>query len=132
MTYIYSKSSIPLFIGRVLLASIFIVTAIKGIMFNFGGFVGMINSKGLPYPFYLAVFVLSLKLFAGLSIASGRNIELSSSALIIFMTIATIIYHNPLSNPDELLNMLRNLAIIGGLIILKQTNSYVNEVNGVF
>lgn len=103
-------------LAHILVAALFIITGIRGLFFGFSGFKGMIASKGLPFPAALAVFVLLLKIFGGLSIArQDKYKKLSSFLLTGFMIIATALFH---ATPGELNNALKNISIIGALMMI--------------
>lgn len=107
----------PSVIGRVLLAAIFVVTAIMSLTSAaaFSKMSSMIASVGLPFPAVLALVALTVKLVAGTSLALGYRVKWASIALIAFLVVATALFH---SSADELTTALRNAAIVGGLLLL--------------
>lgn len=68
----------------------------------------------LPFPLVLAYGVIALKIVAGLAIILGYRVGLAAAALIGFTAAATMIAHRDFADP----NLLKNLAIIGGLMYL--------------
>lgn len=108
------------FVAKILLASIFVITGIKS-LFNFQGFVNMVKSKNIPMATIVATLVLALKIIAGLIIAFSNNqqiVRISAISLIVFTLMATYLFHNAYLNPGELTNMLKNLSLVGGLMLL--------------
>ena len=105
-------------IGRLLLANLFIASALYEATFGFNHFVGIIEEKGLPFPVILAIVALTVKLLGGFSVALDINAQLGALALIIFMLIVTPIYHNGFKDLKEMAPMLKNIAVIGGLMLL--------------
>jgi putative oxidoreductase len=105
-------------IGRILLSSLFIISALHTIFYGFDGFVKAIESKNLPFPVILAILVISIKLLGGLSIAFDRYADYGTIALLIFMLMVTPLYHNGISDPKQFNNMMKNIAIIGGFLLL--------------
>ena len=106
-------------VGELLIASLFVLSGVKGLFYTFGGFVSMLKSKGLPFPVLLAWGSLLLKTFGGLSIALDNKYSLlSTQALIVFMVAATVLYHNVFADPSQYMTALRNIAVIGGLWLL--------------
>lgn len=108
----------PRLIGRNLLASLFIISALNSIIYDFDGFVKAIESKNLPYPVILAIFVLTIKLLGGLSIAFNYYSTYGALSLLLFMLIVTPLFHNAFADPKQFNNMLKNIAIIGGLLLI--------------
>jgi putative oxidoreductase len=43
---------------------------------------------------------------------------IGSYALILFTVAATIMFHNPMNDPKQMTAMLKNIAIVGGLLLL--------------
>ncbi|AYV81994.1 MAG: hypothetical protein Homavirus1_24 [Homavirus sp.] len=108
----------PQIIGRVLVSSLFIATAIRGLFFNFGDFVGDVESKNIMFPTLVALIVLIFKLVAGLLILFNIYTNYAVSALICFIVLVTILYHNIYDDMSQFSNMMKNIAIVGGLFLL--------------
>lgn len=103
--------------GRLFLASLFVITGLQSAN-GFNQFASMIEAKGVPMPNYIAIIALILKIGGGFGLMFNVQKDLAVSALVIFTSIATITYHNPIVDPDEIPNFLKNLAIIGGLMLV--------------
>lgn len=109
------------YIGKLLLANLFIISGIYSLIYKFDDFSNAIASKGIPLAIFVAFIVILFKIITGLVIILCKNEKYSKFAvlgLIIFTTIATILYHNPLIDKSQFNNMLKNIAIIGGLLLL--------------
>lgn len=104
-------------IGRTLLSSLFVITAIKGLFFDFNSFVGAVESKNLPLPVLTAIIALLMKLVGGLLVMFNLYPMYGASILIIFTLLATALFHNIFQDVGELTNFLKNLSIVGGLIL---------------
>lgn len=112
---------ILIFIARFLLASLFIVSALKSLFFDFGSFVNYINTLNLPNSKLIAILVLVFKLVSGLILALSPFEALrrvSALGLVIFTMIATVLFHNAFKDKDQFINMMRNISIIGGLLLV--------------
>jgi putative oxidoreductase len=104
--------------GRCLLACLFIVSAVYNLLFNFDGFVGAVASKGIMFPVTVAAIVLIFKLVVGLMLLFGVWTKLVIGGLIVFVVAATAMYHNAFVDRKQLNDMLKNIAIVGGLMLL--------------
>ena len=104
-------------IGRSLLAALFVVTGIKGLFFDFNGFVGAVASKNLPFPVLTALIALIMKIVGGLLVMFNFYPKVGATTLIVFTVLATVLFHNIIVDPSELNNFLKNASIIGGLLL---------------
>ena len=105
-------------IGRLLIAYLFLASATYEIIYEPKEFVELIKDKGLPFPIILATLVLSIKILGGLSLAFNIYPKLGALSLIIFVLIVTPIYHNGFADLSEMSPMLKNIAVIGGLLFI--------------
>ena len=102
--------------ARICLSLVFINAGI-GKIFGFSGTVEMMAGQGLPIPSILLIFTIAFQLLGSLSLLLGYKVKLGSILLIIFLIPATLVFHNPLISPDELNNFLKNIGLIGGLLM---------------
>lgn len=100
-------------IGRVLLGLLFVVTGTFTAQ-NIPGTTDMIASVGLPMAALLAYVVVLIKVGGGLALMAGWHTRYAAGALITFTALATAFFH--LDFPGEMVNFLKNAAIIGGLL----------------
>jgi putative oxidoreductase len=106
-------------IGRILIGLLFLVTGIGSLM-GFSGFVAYTGSV-LPMPTLFAVLAIICKVGGGLSLVLGIRVRIGTAALILFTFLAMIFFHlKPMFAGDQMqmIMVLKNLAIIGGLILI--------------
>lgn len=106
-------------LARVSVGLLFVVTGIMSLL-NFNGTASMIGSKGFPIAVLFAAIVIALKLGGGFSLIAGYKVRYGALALITFTVLATVFFH--LSWPENV-SFLKNLAIIGGLLLVYKTAS---------
>lgn len=104
-------------IGKFFMALLFIVTGIIGLV-SFSAFTTFVG-KVLPFPFFFAIIAVAIQLVGGFALLFSHQMKISITILILFMVV-TLLYH-PITK--EHLHFLKNLAIIGGLLILYSTTS---------
>ncbi|MEO1095640.1 MAG: DoxX family protein [Cyanobacteria bacterium J06638_28] len=107
---------IPL-IARTFLAIIFIQTGIAKIT----GFVGtqeQIASVGIPLAPLVTVFTILFEIAGGLALILGYKARIGGILLLLFLVPATLVFHNPIADPSQMIQFLKNLAIIGGLLMV--------------
>ena len=102
--------------ARICLCIIFINSGI-GKIFGFAGTAEMMANTGLPIPEVLLVFTIAFQLLGGLSLLFGYKVKIGSILLILFLIPATLVFHNPLADPSEINSFLKNIGLIGGLLM---------------
>jgi putative oxidoreductase len=108
-------SMIAALIGRILLAVIFIVSGIGKIV-DPAPAAGMLGSVGLPADMALGVGIFEL--VAGLLLAIGLMTRLVSFVLFVYVGLTILFFHNALADPAQQVNALKNLAIMGGMLMV--------------
>ncbi|MEL6352057.1 MAG: DoxX family protein [Cyanobacteria bacterium J06627_28] len=112
----FIQKYIPL-IARTFLAVIFINSGI-GKISNFAGTQQQIASAGLPLAALVTVFTIAFQLLGGAALIAGYKAKIGSILLLLFLVPATLVFHNPLVDPTQMTQFLKNLAIIGGLLMV--------------
>ena len=105
------------FVGRILIASLFVISGLLSI-YGFDNFSGMIKSKNVPLPILIAVIGIAMKLLGGLSVMFDVWPRYGVNVLIVFTILATIMFHNVFIDSSQINAMLKNMAIIGGLLVV--------------
>ena len=103
--------------ARICLCSIFIKAGIGKIL-GYSSTVEMMANKGLPIPDILLLFTIAFQLLGGLSLLLGYKVKVGSILLILFLIPATLVFHNPLVDPNEINSFLKNISLIGGLLMV--------------
>lgn len=104
-------------LGRSLIGLLFVISGI-GILVNPAMTAEFYTSVGIPMAGLVVWLVIILKIGAGGAIMIGKRVGLASALLIGFTLLATIIAHLDFSDPMQMTQALKNLAIVGGLIYL--------------
>lgn len=78
----------------------------------------MMVEKGLPLAGLLLIGNIIFQLVGGISLVLGYKVRWGAIILILFLIPTTLVFHNFLANPDELTAFLKNLALIGGLLMV--------------
>lgn len=99
-------------VGRVLMGALFLVAGIQKLQGGADGVAGMIASAGLPLPMLLAWLTIFIEIVAGAMLILGYRVRKAAGALIIFTLVATVSFHLDMQD----VNLLKNLAIVGGLM----------------
>ncbi len=106
--------------GRVLIGLLFLVSGL--LMLTVQGpaaVAGYFTSLGVPFAGLLVWAVIAVKIVAGGAIVIGKRTTEAAAALIIFTLIATLLGHMSMEvDPMFPIGLLKNLAIVGGLLYL--------------
>jgi putative oxidoreductase len=117
-----NAQGLPLLVGRVLLALMFVMSGFSKLM-GLQGTAGYIGSVGLPAPMLLAVAAGVLELVAGVLIVVGWQARWAALALAAFTAVASVLFHNYWAMPADKafmqqLMFMKNVSIVGGLLVL--------------
>jgi putative oxidoreductase len=108
-------SMIAVFIGRIFIAVIFVVSGINKLI-HVNDTNAMITAAGLPGG--LAVPTGLFELIAGICIALGIFTRLFSVLLAGFTLLTILFFHREFGDPAQAAQAMKNLAIAGGLLCL--------------
>ncbi len=110
------KAYAPL-VARVLLGLIFVVSGANKIA-SFEGTQQYMAEYGLPAKGFLLVGATVVEVAGGLSIMLGYGARIGAAVLILFLIPATLIFHTDFSQQTQVVMFLKNLSIMGGLLLL--------------
>lgn len=107
-------------IGRFLLALIFVFSG-WGKIAGFAGAASYMAAKGMPWPQVLLPGAILIELGGGLALMLGWKARWAALAIFLFCIPTTLIFHDFWALPPEqaqtqMINFLKNLALMGGLL----------------
>lgn len=105
------------FMGRVLLSSIFIISGITKVL-DPAGTLAYIESARLPMPQIAYIVALLVELGLGSALLLGFRAHLAAAGIAIFTFITALIFHSNMADPVEVVMFLKNITIIGGLLVV--------------
>lgn len=108
--------------ARICLCLIFLKAGISHLL-EFNSTVLMMTSNGLPIANILLFFTVLFQLLGGLSLLLGYQVKSGSILLILFLIPATLVFHNPIADPNEINDFLKNIGLIGGLLMVIYTGA---------
>jgi putative oxidoreductase len=109
-------------VGRVLLATIFIVSGF-GKISGYDGTAGYMAAKGLPMVNVLLPLTIAVELGGGLLLAVGLKARWAALVIFLFLIPVTFVFHafwgvDPKEAAQQQINFLKNVAIMGGMLMV--------------
>ena len=102
-------------IGRVLISSLFLVSAFNKI-FSIGG--SMDWMEGFGVPGFLIYPAIILEIILPLFVIVGYRARISAGLLAIFCLATAFIFHLDFSNQMQLVSFLKNIGLAGGFLFI--------------
>ena len=101
-------------VGRLFVAIIFLASAF-GKITNFDGTMQFMEAHGMPSVNLLCVGAIAVEALGAVALILGYKTRWGAAALAVFLVAATAIFH---TGSDQRIQLLKNLAILGGLLNL--------------
>jgi putative oxidoreductase len=114
-----TKPSLLNRIARVLLCLVFVYSLV-GKLTGFAGPAAAIAAKGLPLAPVLLVAAIVLMAAGSALVISGWKSRLGAVLLLLFLVPTTMLFHGDVADAGERIQLLKNLAIVGGLLLLAE------------
>ena len=106
-------------LSRILMSAIFIWSGIGKIM-NPVGTQEYMSAYGMKFTSILLIAAIAVEILGGLSLLLGIKPRYGAIALALFLIPATFIFHTDFSDQIQQIMFMKNLAILGGLLMLIQ------------
>jgi len=114
-------------LARLMLAAIFLLSAVAGKIMNFNKTVEQMAAEGVPSPKILLGGAIAFLILGGLSIVLGYKGRFGAFLLLVFLGAATYFFHDfwklPGDAPPEKMQMeviqfFKNVALMGAMLFL--------------
>ncbi len=112
-------------VGRVMLATIFLMSALGNKIPNFGKTVEYMSAHHVPVPNLSLVGAIVFLILGGFSIVLGFKTRIGASLLAVFLVLATYFFHNfwtlAPDSPEfqsQMIQFLKNLGLLGAMLML--------------
>lgn len=107
----------PLYISRILLSAIFIISGTMK-LYDVEGTLKYMQANGMPFTMFFLVCAVILELSGGILLLTGKFEKAGARLLILFLMPTTLIFHIDFAQRMQIIQFLKNLAIIGGLFAI--------------
>jgi putative oxidoreductase len=120
-------------LARILIVAIFVYTGITKLM-HFDATAHMIGEKGIPLAAVATAIAILIELGGAILIIIGWQTRLAANVQFIYLVFITFMYHNfwaapPQLHDVQLLNFLKNVGIMGGLLILATRGAGASSID---
>jgi putative oxidoreductase len=114
-------------LGRLMIAAIFVMSAVFGKIMNFNGTVEKMAAEGVPSPTILLGGAIAFLLIGAVSIVLGYKGRFGALLLLVFLAAATYYFHDfwklPADTPagvkqGEIIAFMKNLGLMGTMVFL--------------
>jgi putative oxidoreductase len=85
---------------------------------NVSGIQQYMEQYGIPFTSILVIGAIAVELLGGLSLLTGYKTRLGAFFLFLFLIPTTLIFHTEFSDQTQVIMFMKNLAIMGGLLLL--------------
>lgn len=111
-------------VGRVLLSTIFLMSAVGNKIPHFRDVAGYMAQAGVPAPEFMLVGAIAFLVVGSLSVIVGYRARVGASLLLVFLALATYYFHNfwALSDPQaqqmQMIQFMKNLSMMGAMLFV--------------
>ncbi|OON60624.1 LysR family transcriptional regulator [Massilia sp. KIM] len=110
-----TKDSLIPAIGRILMATIFVVSGVGKLMAP-AATIGYIASSGLPFATLGLAVAVAIEVGGGAMLALGLKTRLVAGVLAAFSVVTAFAFHHAIADQNQLIHLLKNITMAGGLL----------------
>ena len=115
-------------LGRLLLVTIFLSSALMNKIPNFQAVAGVMQSAGVPLPQLSLAVAIVLLLAGGTSVLLGYKARIGAALLAVFLVLATYYFHAFWAVPAEqaqgqTIHFMKNLGLLGAMLFVVANGS---------
>lgn len=110
-------------LGRVMLATIFFMSAVGNKIPNFSGVVAYMTGEGVPSPRLMLALAILFLLFGSVSVILGYHARFGATLLLVFLAPATYYFHDfwTFTGPEkdaQMIQFMKNLSMAGAMLFV--------------
>ncbi len=110
--------------GRVLLALIFVMSAVGNKIPQFSDVSAYMANEGVPLPSLMLAGAIAFLLVGGLSLIAGFKARIGAALLLVFLVLATYFFHDFWTFEDaqaqqqQMIQFMKNAALMGAMLFV--------------
>ena len=110
-------------LGRLMLAAIFLMSAVGNKIPNFAGVAQGMAAEGVPAPQLLLAGAIAFLILGSLSIIAGYQARIGAGLLLVFLVLATYFFHDFWTFEGEarqlqMIQFLKNVSLMGAMLFV--------------
>lgn len=110
-------------LGRIMLVTIFLMSALGNKVPNFSGVAGYMASEGVPLPQLMLVGAILFMVAGSLSIILGWQARAGAGLLLFFLVLATYFFHDfwtfeGQERQMQTIQFMKNLGLMGAMVFI--------------
>lgn len=111
-------------VGRIMLATIFLMSALGNKIPKFNDVAGYMASEGVPMPKLLLAGAIVFLIAGSLSIVVGFKARIGAALLFVFLMLATYFFHDfwtiedAMQKQNEMIQFMKNMALMGAMTMI--------------
>jgi putative oxidoreductase len=114
--------------GRILLGTIFLMSALGHDIPNFKQTTEMMESAGVPYPPVMLAGAIVFLIAGSLSVILGYKAHFGAALLFVFLILATYYFHAfwkeaGEAQQNQMINFMKNVALMGAMLFIMANGS---------
>ena len=115
-------------LGRVMVATIFFLSAVGNKIPNFDAVAGYMSSEGVPQPKIMLAGAIVFLIVGSLSLILGFKARLGAGLLFVFLVLATYYFHDfwKLEGQErqmQMIQFMKNLSMMGTMVFVMANGS---------
>ena len=110
-------------VGRIAIATIFLMSAVGNKIPNFSGVAAYMASESVPMPQLMLVGGIVFLVAGSLSVIAGFKTQIGAALLLIFLILATYFFHDfwnfeGEARQNQMIQFMKNLSLMGTMLFL--------------
>ena len=119
-------------LGRLLIATIFLLSAVGNKLRNFDDVAAIMKSQGIPQPQVMLAGAILFLIAGSLSIILGYRARIGAALLFVFLVLATYYFHDfwnvssllkPQLKQEQMIQFMKNLSLMGTMLFVMANGS---------
>ena len=115
-------------LGRVMIATIFFLSAVGNKIPNFDAVASYMGSEGVPQPKIMLAGAIAFLVAGSLSLILGYKARVGAGLLLVFLILATYYFHDfwkleGQPRQDQMIQFMKNLSMMGTMVFVMANGS---------